>query len=277
MLRETAQRIEASEDFPDSAVQFSHDMAMRWRNLAANRSVFDNRARAVVLVHAVALGSDVNDVTEDIGFSVNSFKDMMAATGVMSRGRAGALLGYLRLLGFLRADKDGGPGRRLVLKNSREIVDFVAPGWVISYRCARRHLPSGKQLPEPYSADQQIIEFARYFVLQFAQGHRPFADLEAFQQMWRMRGGMSLLLDLFARHEGEALSSRALSMQFAIPRSQVTKILKQGLASGHLVSPHDTIRLSQQMHSEVKTAIARYFAMVLIAAHGDDWCPTSDR
>lgn len=269
MIVETARLIQASSDFEHIATRFSHDMTMRWRDLSANRSVFDNRARAVVLVHAVALGSDGDVLTEDIGFSVNSFKDLMAATGVMSRGRAGALLGYLRLLRFVRADKESGPGKRLVLKNSGEIVQFVAPGWEISYRHSSALLSPEVRLPEPYAPERRIIEFARYFVLQFADGYRPFADLEAFQQLWRMRGGMSVLLDLFARHDGDAISTRALSKQFSIPRSQVNKILKMGLSSGHLVIRPDQVALSPRMYEEVKTAIARYFAMILIGAHGE--------
>lgn len=269
MFDETSRMIEACNGFNSCAELFSAGMTQHWATQAARGSAFEERARAMVVVYSFAFGSSLHRATKEIGFSVNEFKDLVANSGIMSRGRAGALLGHLRLLGFVKPDRESAPGLRLILKNSAEFLKYGAAGWSICYATSSPLLPKEMRLATPYCGEGRILEFARFVVPQVVQGWRPFIDLRVFQEYWQMRGGLRVLLGLYHYQDGEATSARALSNRFVIPRSQVTRLLKKGLAAGHFEDSNEGLLLGEHLRSEVKTAIARYFTMILVAAHGD--------
>ncbi|MEM7739202.1 MAG: hypothetical protein AAF225_00180 [Pseudomonadota bacterium] len=269
MLDDEVRAIKSSDQFDRCSRSFASDLSDRWSRARNRRGVFDERARLAVLAFSIALGSKRDPKTGEIGFSVNAFKKLIADTGIMSRGRAGALLGYLRLIGFLKSDTDAQAGKRLVLKSTNDLIGYAATGWRTSYRNAAELLPEHQRLVEPLAADEQVVEFILFFVSRYVEGWRPFKDLSALNLFWKMRGGLPVVLRIHALHPTEALSASDLSKRFSIPRTQVNTIVRKGMRSGYLKKDKDQLLLGEELQAELDTGIALFFAMILLAAHGD--------
>lgn len=269
MLDAEVNTIKSSRKFGGCSHAFTLALASRWSVARNKRGVYDERARLVILCLAVALGSKRDPHSGDLGFSVNAFKRLVAETGLMSKGRAGALLGYLRLIGWLKSDFEPGVGKRLILRSTNEIVSYAADGWRASYGAASGLLPEDKRLPGSVSADEQVIEFIKLFASRYLEGWRPFQDLEALNLFWKMRGGLPVLFRIHSLGATETVSALDLSKRFSMPRTQANLIIRKGIKAGHLIRSDGRLYLGEQLQAELETGIARFMAMILTTAHED--------
>lgn len=269
MLNAEIKAVRYSKEFDRCSKYFSYEMSKRWSGATSIRGVFDERARLFILCLAVALGSKRDPETGEIGFSVNAFKRMASDTGLMSKGRAGALLGYLRLIGFLRSDVESGAGRRLILKSTNDLISYAAEGWRVSYRSASGLLPENRRLLISVTADERVIEFINFFVWRYLKGWRPFQELKLLNSFWKMRGGLPVLFHIHSSGATETISPLEISKRFSIPRTQANLIIRKGMEAGQVTRNDGRLSLGDHLKEELETAIARFFAMILAAAHED--------
>lgn len=261
--------IERCDGFRSCTIEFSLALLSRRADLKNRSILFADRGRLVVLLFALAMGGNLSSRSEKIGFSVNQFKRTVAGTQIMSFGRAGQLLGFLRFIGFLESAPRDAEGKRLWLRNAEPMLNHMSTTLSICYEAASPLLRPDVRIDRPFESDVAVGRFGKVVFDRVRSGWRPFKDLDAVDTCMGMQGGLSVLLSAFVAAPHEIPTASELSRRFGLSRSQVNRVIKTCLQAAHFERiSGQRVAAGHRCVSDTQIGIARFFDTVIEAAHG---------
>jgi hypothetical protein len=230
-------------EYPDAARRLAANMLADAAEDPALGGLLRDAGRTVAALSAVCLGASS-------GLTLAGLKGFIAGFGLVSAGRAQALLNLMRHLRYVRPD--GG--------SACPPTYSLTPAFLASYARHEVSLLDAVSVVEP-AARQLVWGLEAPGVLQtlaleqgrtFIAGSGEMHDFEAWYRIFMHRlAGIQVLHALVARADSFppagpiAASATELARRFQVSRVHVTRMLRDGAEHGFLVYEPGTVRFTQ--------------------------------
>jgi hypothetical protein len=205
------------------------------------------------------------------GFGVGQLKAMCAASGIASPGRAGAMLGLMRMTGHVASASAAGDRRRHVLVPTEKLREAHRARWsrvAEALRVVRPDAADAFALGDP----EFEAAYVRYSTEYWLAGMRMIDIAPEMQLFLDRNGGLMILLSIILSgeaREGELpdgpipITISGLSSRFGISRVHVRTMLRDAEAAGYIArtgagGSHVVLR------PELLESIRTFFAAVIL-------------
>jgi DNA-binding MarR family transcriptional regulator len=203
------------------------------------------------------------------GFGVGQLKAAMAAAGLASPGRTGAMLALMRMSGYIASASSPDDKRRHILVPTEKLRTLHLDRW--------RHVQTSLREVRPDVADAFALDnpdfvaaYVRYVAREFLGGFRMIDVAPEMELIIDRNAGLLILISILLSGEDDdtfppsrpvPVSLSALSQRFGVSRAHVRMLLKDAEAAGLIERSEDRLVTIKPHFAE---SIKTFFAAALL-------------